>query len=304
MTEPLVSVFMPTYHHAAFIDEAIQSVVDQDYPNLEVVVGDDGSTDGTAERVADWARRYPTRVVNASGPHLGIVANHNRVLRACRGKYMAHTSGDDVFLPGKVAAQVMLMESDDSLVMCGHHIEAFDSDTGRVLYSTMDTMKLTTGHGANQYVSKMQLFPGISTFLRRSAVPANGYSESAGIVSDFKFMADVLATGGRYAFIDRVLARYRVHQASISSQATTKAEVSRQYLDGYLAAFDQLESDHPELAAACAEGRARAFFAEARRTHKGGDRFNARRFYLRSITGRDPRMSLKAIAGLGMTLVS
>jgi len=183
MTQPLVSVFMPTFSHVKFIDDAIRSAVEQDYANLEVVVGDDGSTDGTRERVREWAARYPARVLDASGEHVGIVGNCNRVLKGCRGKYIAMTSGDDLFLPEKISRQVAWMEEDDDRVMCGHEVEAFDLASGQTLFSTRSTIRLTTGEGAASYVSRMQLFPGNSMLLRAAALPVGGYDERVGVLA-------------------------------------------------------------------------------------------------------------------------
>ena len=296
-----MSVFMPTFNHAQFIDDAIRSAVEQDYPNLEVVVGDDGSTDGTREKVDDWARRYPGRVVACEGGHLGIVANHNRVLRACRGKYEAHTSGDDLFLPGKITRQVAWMEEDDERVMCGHDIEAFDSDSGATLFSTHDTIPLTTGRGAERFVRRMQLMPGISSFIRRSAVPPGGYEERVGAVSDFKYLVDVLSGGGKYGFIDGVYARHRVHRDSLSQRSLREDAVARQYLEGFLTAFALLEAEHPALIAACREGRARTFFAEGRRRQRRGEMEAARAFFVQALRERPVLFAAKSLAGLALT---
>src|SRR5438128_463489 len=90
VTNPLVSVIVPTYNQLDFIAEALDSVLEQDYENLQIVVGDDGSTDGTVEIIRQFAKRYPRRLIPLDGlPHLGITANCNRCLRACNGKYIA-----------------------------------------------------------------------------------------------------------------------------------------------------------------------------------------------------------------------
>ncbi len=286
MSHPLVSVFMPTFNHAPFIDDSIRSAVEQDYPNLEVVVGDDGSTDGTREKVDDWARRYPGRVVACEGGRLGLVANHNRVLRACRGKYLAHTSGDDLFLPGflpgKIARQGAWMEEDDERVLCGHDVEA-------------------TGRGAERFVRRMQLMPGISCFIRRSAVPPGGYDERVGVVSDFKYLVDVLSGGGKYGFIDGVYARHRVHRDAVSQRSLREDAVARQYLEGFLTAFALLEAEHPALIAACREGRARVFFAEGRRRQKRGEMEAARAFFGQALRERPALFAAKSVAGLALT---
>ena len=100
---PQVSVAVIAYQQVNYITEALQSLVDQDYPNLQIVVSDDGSTDGTAEEIARFAKLYPDKIVALiDHERLGITGNSNHALRACTGKYVCFLGGDDVFLPGKV----------------------------------------------------------------------------------------------------------------------------------------------------------------------------------------------------------
>ena len=100
--EPLVSVIMPAYNCAAFVTEAIESVLEQDYANKELIVVNDGSTDATAEKTA----RFGARVRLIEQPNRGPAAARNRGVAEARGKYLAFLDGDDVWLPGKLATQV------------------------------------------------------------------------------------------------------------------------------------------------------------------------------------------------------
>ena len=103
MSEPLVSIMVITYNHVDFIGAALDSALAQTYPNIEIIVGDDGSTDGTAEIVDSYAERFPQRIramprkVNTGVT--GINENSSRVLRACRGKYLCVLEGDDSVIP-------------------------------------------------------------------------------------------------------------------------------------------------------------------------------------------------------------
>lgn len=295
--KPLVSVFMPTFQHERYIGAAIASAAEQDYSNLEVIVSDDGSTDGTRDVISECVRKYGKRVVDVSGSHLGLVGNSNRAMRACRGEYIAMTSGDDLFLPGKITRQVEWMEESPRRIMCGHHIEAFQSETGEVLYNTRDTMQLRHGSGAQHYVANLSLFPGISTFIRASAVPATGYDERAGVVCDFKFLSDILATGGEYGFIEGVWARYRVHDQSVSQRSLREREIKQQYLEGFMASISLLEANYPELLGACRSARATLLFGEGRRRQRQGDARGARAYFAAAWRANPAtRTALKSLA--------
>src|SRR5881394_3380337 len=135
MSEPLVTVMMPAFNQIQYIDDAIRSAVEQDYDNLEILVGDDGSTDGTVDRIREWASRYPKRVFPVLGPHVGMTGNCNRIFARVRGQYIAGAAGDDMYLPGKVKAQVEWLEADERRVMCGHAVENVDAITGTIFYT-------------------------------------------------------------------------------------------------------------------------------------------------------------------------
>jgi glycosyltransferase involved in cell wall biosynthesis len=121
---PTVTVLIPVFNREVFVDKAIRSVVDQDYEDLEIVVVDDGSTDGTADVLALWAEHEPRVVVVTSASNQGIPAALNLGLSHARGKYIARQDSDDLMRPGRLAAQVALLETrgDVVLVSCAYDI--------------------------------------------------------------------------------------------------------------------------------------------------------------------------------------
>jgi len=103
---PLVSVIMPAYNTARYIGDAIDSVLSQDYPNKELIVIDDGSTDGTLEIVRD----YGPAITLLTQKNQGSAVARNAGLAAARGEYLAFLDSDDIWLPGKLSVQVAHME--------------------------------------------------------------------------------------------------------------------------------------------------------------------------------------------------
>jgi len=300
MNLPLVSVFVPTYNHAAFIRDAVMSALEQDYPKLQIVVGDDGSTDGTVEIVAELAGRYPDRVTAILGDHVGLPGNCNRILDACRGDYIAFFSGDDLFLPGKIRRQVEWLEADPRRLVCGHDIDVFDSDSGRVVFRWSAYFPIPKrGSGARHIVRSGYVFPGQSIMARASVVAGNRYDARLALMCDWKFLIDVFATGdGYYGSIDGVLARYRRHARSI----TLDDETSSGRLVEVLMTLGMIEAARPDLIGDTRHYRARVFLKLGGRCLAAGDRHGSRAYLLAALRSH-PLASWKIPAALALTLL-
>lgn len=295
---------MATYNHGDFIGEALRSALEQDYPNLEVVVADDGSTDGAAAVIAalsaDWKDRL---VVMPSGPNrglTGIVENCNRALLACRGKYVAFLEGDDMFLPGKVRRQVDWFEADERRVLCGHDVEVFRSANGKTLHRGSQRNPLRQGSGAEQVVREGIPFYTPATMVRRSALPKSGFDERLTFVLDWKLWIDCLAAGGQFGYVDGILSRYRVHEKSITALSGVSDEIHRTGLADTLVTLGVVEASYPHLIPACRYARARIFCGEGTYRLERGDRRGARTF-LRSSMAAHPLFSWKVPAWMLFT---
>jgi glycosyltransferase involved in cell wall biosynthesis len=103
---PAVSVIVPTYNRKAMLFEALDSVLAQTWRDFELIVVDDGSTDGAA---ADVAARYGTEVRLETQPRRGVAAARNLGVSRSGGDYIAFLDSDDAWMPGKLAAQMSFM---------------------------------------------------------------------------------------------------------------------------------------------------------------------------------------------------
>jgi len=111
---PLVSVIIPTYNRGHVVPEAIESVLRQTYPNLEVIVVDDGSADNTPECLQQFAGRIRVITQENAGP----AAARNRGIEMARGELIAFLDSDDLWLPTKLERQVTLLEQAGKSVPC------------------------------------------------------------------------------------------------------------------------------------------------------------------------------------------
>jgi glycosyltransferase involved in cell wall biosynthesis len=105
-TKPLVSAIIPTYNRAHIVCEAVESVFQQTYANIETIVVDDGSTDDTLARL----RQYGGRVRVVTQANAGPAAARNRGIEIARGEFIAFLDSDDIWLPPKTERQVALLQ--------------------------------------------------------------------------------------------------------------------------------------------------------------------------------------------------
>ncbi|MEZ5319806.1 MAG: glycosyltransferase family 2 protein [Vicinamibacterales bacterium] len=204
MTDPLVSVVIPTYNHARFLAEAIDSLLAQDYPRLEVVVVDDGSTDGTGEILES----YRDRIVFERQANSGQSAALNRGWALARGEILSYLNSDDVLRPGAVRLAVDAFAAAPDASFVYGDFELIDLDSR--VYRTVRTVE----SAFPEMVARFITVAGPGGFFRASALERAG-----GWDPHFKQNPDVdflfrLGLTGRFVRIPAVMAAFRVHEGS------------------------------------------------------------------------------------------
>ena len=114
MKNPLVSVILPTYNRAWTIADAIESVLQQDYPHIELIVIDDGSTDDTQKLLS----AYEDEMILLEQANKGVSAARNNGIRKSRGELIALLDSDDAWDPQKVSCQVSFFEKTPDAMIC------------------------------------------------------------------------------------------------------------------------------------------------------------------------------------------
>lgn len=123
--QPLVSIITPSYNQVAFIEATIQSVLEQDYPNIEYLVIDGGSTDGTL----DILRRYEDRLRWVSEPDQGQADAINKGMRAATGQILGWLNSDDLYVPGAVRTVVdVFTQQPEAMFVYGDAIAIDEQD--------------------------------------------------------------------------------------------------------------------------------------------------------------------------------
>ena len=119
MSLPTVSVVICTYNQEDFVAETVESVLDQTYPHIEIIVADDGSTDATPRILESYRVRFPDRIkLVLASQNIGIPGNINRGLAQRTGALTAWLDGDDVMLPAKLETQVRFLLENPQATGC------------------------------------------------------------------------------------------------------------------------------------------------------------------------------------------
>lgn len=225
---PLVSVVVPFLNERPFLQETIESVLSQTYPHWEMLLVDDGSTDGSTEIARQYAERLPGKVrflEHAGHRNLGASAARNLGLRRARGDFIALLDGDDVYLPQKLEMQVPLLQKHPEVGMLYGRTQYWYSWTGGPDGQSRDYVYGDFGVEPNTLLPSPRAIrfllqdDGVpctcSVLLRRSVVKKIGGFEECFryVFTDQAFYAK-LALAAPFLVIDGWWERYRQHPQS------------------------------------------------------------------------------------------
>ena len=208
---PLVTVAVPTHNRARSLVETLASAQQQTYPNLEIVVADNASSDETETVVRNAHRADPRIRYLRNDSNLGMVGNWNRLLREARGALFLLLSDDDLIDPAGIATLVPpFRDSTVALVYC----RVFRIDAGGRPFALSRPSPLRES-GASFVAASLReerdAWPA-AVLCRTSQIVADGGFPDTGTTTDFAQRL-VAALHGDVVFVNRPVARYRVHPA-------------------------------------------------------------------------------------------
>jgi glycosyltransferase involved in cell wall biosynthesis len=215
--EPLISVIMAAHNHEDYVAEAVESILGQTYPNVELVAIDDGSEDGTGSILEDYAQRNPDRVrVRRRAQARGPCRRRNEALGMVRGELICWLDSDDVWHPEKVAKQVALMGSRPEVGLVYSRYETFDSTSGESASRTESGP--VRGDQLRALAERGDFIGALTIMFRRRIVDDQGgeLKNPDWIYGDGYLLCLLAALDSEVVGSDEVLARHRVHGANAS----------------------------------------------------------------------------------------
>lgn len=207
---PVVSVIIPTYNSAKHLSQALNSVWSQTYQDYEIIVVDDGSTDGTQDILSD----YGDRIRCLFQPNAGSSVARNAGAAVAAGRYIAFLDADDRLAPNKLALQVPVLESHADLALVASGLNLVDTE-GLTLRTERPWLHLP------RIDLERLTFVGLvgvhGTLLRRSWFDrVGGFDARLRYCQDMDLWWRVFAAGGSMAWLTAVVGDYRIHEKNKS----------------------------------------------------------------------------------------
>jgi len=225
---PLISVIIYVYNSKEFIIQTLDSVRNQTYPSVELIITDDLSTDNTLELVENWLKDHHGRFVSAkiirTDINTGIAGNNNRGLAAASGSWVKFLPGDDLLLPNAVKSLVGGITNDEI---------GFIYSNAQLFRDNLENIVSIKG----EYIPKPEKLSllrenkimAMSTLIKKSVLQMlGGFDERYPMIDDWPLWLKLAENNVEFAYVNEITAGYRKHNTNIS-----KTGFSKRYLQSW-----------------------------------------------------------------------
>lgn len=222
----LVSAVVVTYNSADTVIETLDSIYNQTYPRIELIVSDDYSTDNTREIVRDWCKTHRQRfervLIRNPKKNLGVTQNCNHAIAQANGKWIAEMAGDDILLDECIKEKIeYALNNNCEMVMS--RIEPFGCE-GKNINNIRARCKRAyrmLGESVEEQYDKVievcLVFGPMGGFFQKDFFEKWGkYDESYPSIEDYPFYFKLITNGYQMPFLDKTLVKYRVNDDSLS----------------------------------------------------------------------------------------
>lgn len=224
--QPLVSVIVPSYNHEDYIEECILSIVGQTYKNWELIVLDDGSTDGSLKILQQLQEKYPFQLITQK--NIGLPKTLNKAItQFAKGKYVAICASDDLWCPDKISLQVEFLEQNPDIPACYGKTYVIDG-SGNIDHRTTNIVNENLRGG---YVFRdiilMRFHPPVNFMYRRDLFqdPDVGLFDESIHTEDF-YMNLRISSKYKIGYIDEFLGNYRIVDGNYRKLRTNKVAMA------------------------------------------------------------------------------
>lgn len=208
---PLISVIMPVFNREKIIAESVESILEQTYRNIELIIVDDGSTDSTLNIVKKLSEK-DSRIQILKQKNCGPASARNNAIHRAKGDYIAIADSDDISLPTRISKQISVMQENEDIVVCGSGFIEIDEFGNQI--KAVEVALDSNAINLDMYV---RCPFGHSTCMMRADVlkKVGGYHELK-FAEDYELWTRLKDEGRLFNLSDR-LCLYRVHSDSVTN---------------------------------------------------------------------------------------
>ena len=233
--EDLISVVIATHNMGKYLTYAIQSVLDQTYQNWELIIVDDGSTDGTKDHVLPYLNDPRIRYIVQ--PHLGQAKAKNRGIEESRGKYIAFLDADDKWVKIKLEKQLPLLKSSTQIGVVYSDVFYIDAEGTIILQETSKTYRQGK---VTKYLFKENFVNFNTVLVKRECFSDLGLFDESLVMSIDRDLWLRFSTKYDFAYLDEKLSYYRIWPGQLSRNYELRVQSISQILTKF-------QKNYPDL---------------------------------------------------------
>jgi len=210
---PEISVIMPVYNSGQFLEESIESILNQTFTNFEFIIIDDKSNDNSKEIISNYMIKDNRIILIENEDNLGVAAARNRGLEIARGKYIALMDSDDISLPNRLEKEYLFLENNPEFFLVGSSGIRID-EKGNKLENINYCEDLTIK-------GKVYCILASSIMFRNEGIM---FREKFHYAEDFDFYLRLITLGYKLTNIEDILIKIRMRTSSITMTTRTRGD--------------------------------------------------------------------------------
>ncbi len=246
MKAPRVSVIMPVYNGEKFLREAIDSILQQSFTDFELLLINDGSSDGSEKIILSYTDPRIKYILNSK--NIGLIATLNTGIQESSGEYLARMDADDISLPQRFEKQVEFLDTNLDVAVLATKVQQInEADAPQGFWK--EDVETTSQAEIKKTMPILNCIAHPSVMMRKTVIEKFGYNTSLKFSEDWGLWLSLLSANYKIAKLDEILLRYRIHSSSTTIQVNAKGVEKKilqfkfSYLKGKLFKFKKSETD-------------------------------------------------------------
>jgi glycosyltransferase involved in cell wall biosynthesis len=215
---PRVSVIIPAYNAAKYLPSSIESVMAQTYPDWEIVVVDDGSSDNTKTVLSSYQELLQHKIQCIHQPNRGLPAARNAAIRAAKGEIVALLDADDIWWPARLSRSVEALDRDPETGLVHARVARID-DHGNVIDEPYANSKYLSGRIAPYIYTRRAHIMCPTVTLRKSLIDLDDAFDESLRAAEDRDLWFRIAQRSKVAYVDEILACYLLSPGSMSKDS-------------------------------------------------------------------------------------